>query len=72
MNPMQSPNAGVGRKLSGNGSRFRDIELEAEMFRIIRSNGDKTAKVVMRKIKEHIPGITNKQIISFLDELKAK
>ena len=72
MNPMQSPNTGVGRRLSCNDSRFRDIELEAEMFKVIRKNRNKTAKVVMRKIKKHIPDITNQEIINFLDELKNK
>lgn len=49
---------------------MEDIEIKAEVFRVIRANSDlKSPRAIYQKIREHLPEITDKQIGKVLEEL---
>lgn len=46
-----------------------NIELKAEVFRIIRNNADKTKTAILKEIKEQLPGVSQEDVIKALLEL---
>jgi len=51
---------------------MEQIEITAEIFKVIRANSDRNAKSVMHKIKQHLPDVTNQQIAQALEDLYGK
>ncbi len=68
MNPMQSPNTGVGKKLYKN-SDDEMIELQAELYKVVRANQKLTKAGIKRKIKEHFSDVPAEYILKALYEL---
>ena len=46
-----------------------DIEIQAEVFRIVRTNADLTKSNIMKKIHKHLPEISNIKIREALEAL---
>lgn len=46
-----------------------DVEIVAEVFRVVRANVEKPKKVIMAKIREHLPGASNEELANALRKL---
>ena len=50
-------------------NELSDIEIKAEVFRLIRNHSDKSPKVIKKLISEQLPDIENEKIQQALIEL---
>jgi hypothetical protein len=46
-----------------------DIEIKAEVFRVIRANSDKTPKQIMALLREHLPDVGDDELREAISSL---
>jgi hypothetical protein len=46
----------------GHATQLSDIEVTAEVFKVIRANQDMPVKSIMKAVKEHLPEVTDERI----------